>query len=50
MIDVTNAPYAAPVLRVFLGSLFLPHVSVKLFVFKPAGTAQYLSARGLRGR
>ena len=47
MIDVRTAPYAATVLRVALGLLFLIHAGLKLFVFTPAGTAQYFGSLGL---
>ncbi len=47
MIDPVTAPYAALVLRVCLGILFLAHVSLKIFVFKPAGTAGYFASLGL---
>ncbi|MES2361375.1 MAG: DoxX family protein [Pseudomonadota bacterium] len=49
MIDAYTAPYAVLILRVSLGILFLAHGSVKLFVFKPAGAAQYFSSLGLPG-
>ncbi len=49
MIDPVTAPYAALVLRVSLGILFLAHVSLKIFVFKPAGTAGYFASLGLPG-
>jgi putative oxidoreductase len=35
--------------RVALGILFLAHVSVKIFIFKPAGTAGYFRSLGLPG-
>ena len=47
MIDVRTAPYAALLLRVALGSLFLAHAALKLFVFTPAGTAQFFASVGL---
>ncbi|HWK43941.1 MAG TPA: DoxX family protein [Stellaceae bacterium] len=47
MIDHRTAPYAALLLRVTLGLLFLIHFSVKLFVFTPAGTAQFFGSLGL---
>jgi len=49
MIDLVTAPYAAFILRVSLGILFLAHVSLKIFVFKPAGTAGYFVSLGLPG-
>jgi putative oxidoreductase len=47
MSDTRTAPYAALLLRVSLGALFLAHASLKLFVFTPAGTAQYFGSVGL---
>ena len=47
MIDARTAPYAALVLRVTLGALFLAHAGLKLFVFTPAGTAQFFGSLGL---
>jgi putative oxidoreductase len=49
MIDTRTAPYAALVLRVTLGALFLAHAGLKLFVFTPAGTAQFFGSLGLPG-
>lgn len=47
MIDTRTAPYAACALRVTLGLLFLVHAGLKLFVFTPAGTAQFFASLGL---
>jgi len=47
MIDPRTAPYAALLLRVSLGALFLAHAGLKLFVFTPAGTAQFFGSVGL---
>ncbi|MEO1192240.1 MAG: DoxX family protein [Pseudomonadota bacterium] len=47
MTDEKLAPYAALVLRVSLGTLFLAHAGLKLFVFTPAGTAAYFAGLGL---
>jgi putative oxidoreductase len=47
MIDARTAPYAALLLRVTLGALFLAHAALKLFVFTPAGTAHFFSSVGL---
>lgn len=47
MIDTRTAPYAALILRVTLGLLFLAHAGLKLFVFTPAGTAQFFGSLGL---
>jgi len=42
-------PYAALLLRVSLGVLFLAHAWVKFAVFTPAGTAKYFESLGLPG-
>ncbi|MGO4573774.1 DoxX family protein [Microvirga sp. 2TAF3] len=47
MIDTRTAPYAALVLRIALGILFLAHAGLKIFVFTPAGTAQFFGSLGL---
>ena len=47
MIDPRTAPYAALLLRITLGGLFLAHAALKLFVFTPAGTAQFFASLGL---
>lgn len=39
MTDLRTAPYAALLLRISLGIMFLAHASVKLFIFTPGGTA-----------
>lgn len=49
MIDARTAPYAGLLLRLALGGLFLAHASLKLFVFTPAGTAQFFASVGLPG-
>jgi len=46
MIDSRTSPYAALVLRVTLGALFVAHASLKLFVFTPAGTAKFFGSLG----
>ena len=43
------APYAATLLRLALGVLFLVHALTKLLVFTPAGTAAYFQSLGLPG-
>ena len=45
----SNADYAATVLRIAMGVLFLIHGGLKLFVFTPAGTAGYFVSLGLPG-
>ena len=47
MIESRTAPYAALLLRVTLGVLFLVHWSLKMFVFTPAGTAGFFASLGL---
>jgi len=47
MIDNRTAPYAALLLRVSLGILFLAHAGLKIFVFTPAGTAGFFGSLGL---
>lgn len=49
MIDTRTAPYAALILRVTLGLLFLAHAGLKIFVFTPAGTAGFFGSLGLPG-
>ncbi len=45
----SNARYAALILRVAMGGLFLAHVWLKIAVFTPAGTAGYFVSLGLPG-
>ena len=47
MIDTRTAPWAALVLRVSLGVLFLAHWALKMFVFTPAGTVGFFASLGL---
>ena len=48
MIDTRTAPYAALLLRVALGVMFVAHsVWLKLFVFTLPGTAQFFGSLGL---
>lgn len=49
MIDPRTAPYGLTLLRAALGILFLAHAGLKLFVFTPAGTAQFFGSLGLPG-
>lgn len=42
-----TAPYAALVLRLSLGVMYLAHGLLKLIVFTPAGTAGYFGSLGL---
>lgn len=46
MIDARTAPYAAFLLRLSLGVMWLSHALLKLFVFTPAGFAGYLGSLG----
>ncbi len=47
MTDPRTAPYAAFILRISFGLMFLAHAGVKLFVFTPAGTAGFFGQLGL---
>lgn len=49
MIDSRTAPYAALLLRVSLGTMFVAHALLKLFVFTLPGTAQFFQSLGLPG-
>lgn len=49
MIDTRLAPYGAFLLRAISGIFFLAHAGLKLFVFTPAGTAQFFQSVGLPG-
>jgi putative oxidoreductase len=49
VIDPGTAPWAALILRVALGLLFLAHGLLKLLVFKPAGAYGYFRSLGLPG-
>ncbi len=49
MIDTRTAPYAVLVLLLTLGTLFLAHAGLKIFVFTPAGTAGFFGSLGLPG-
>jgi putative oxidoreductase len=40
---------AALILRLALGLMYLAHGATKLFIFTPAGTAQYFSSLGVPG-
>ena len=47
MIDNRTAPYGVFILRVALALLFFAHAGLKIFVFTPAGTAQFFGSIGL---
>src|ERR1700674_1552832 len=49
MTDNRTAPYAAFLLRLALGIMFLAHGLTKLFVFTPAGTAKFFASVGFAG-
>lgn len=49
MIDNRTAPYAAFVLRLALGIMFVAHGLTKLFLFTPAGTAKFFESVGFAG-
>lgn len=49
MIDSRTAPYAAFVLRVALGVMFIAHALLKYYVFTLPGTAQFFASIGLPG-
>jgi putative oxidoreductase len=49
MIDKTTAPYAALVLRLTLGIMFIAHGLLKVFVFTLPGTVQFFESVGLPG-
>lgn len=49
MIDNRTAPYAALVLRIALGMVFIAHSLLKLIVFTLPGTAEFFAAHGFPG-
>lgn len=49
MIESRTAPYAALVLRLSLGLMFVAHALLKLFVFTLPGTVQFFQSLGLPG-
>jgi putative oxidoreductase len=49
MIDNVTAPFAALLLRLSLGVMFVAHALLKIVVFTPAGTAQFFTSLGLPG-
>jgi putative oxidoreductase len=49
MIDSRTAPYAAVVLRVALGVMFIAHALLKYYVFTLPGTVQFFQSIGLPG-
>jgi len=49
MIDTRTAPYAAFVLRLALGLMFISHALLKYYVFTLPGTVQFFQSLGLPG-
>jgi len=49
MIDNRTAPYAAFLLRIALGSMFIAHALLKLLVFTLPGTVSFFESVGLPG-
>ena len=49
MNDARNTATAALLLRLSLGTMFVAHALLKIFVFTPAGTAQFFESLGLPG-
>lgn len=49
MIDARTAPYAALVLRIALGVMFIAHALLKYYVFTLPGTVKFFDSIGLPG-
>jgi len=49
MLDARFAPHGAAVLRISLGTMWIAHALLKLFVFTLPGTAQFFASIGLPG-
>ncbi len=47
--NTTNHHYAALVLRVALGTMFIAHALLKILVFTPSGTAGFFASLGVPG-
>ena len=47
MIKQSTAPYAALILRLSLGTMFLAHAALKVFVFTIPGTVGYFASLGM---
>lgn len=47
MMDTRTAPYAALLLRLSLGLMFVAHGLLKVLVFTPAGTVGYFASLGI---
>lgn len=48
-LDTRTGPYAALVLRLALGAVFVAHAMLKLLVFTLPGTAEFFSVHGFPG-
>jgi len=49
MTTQTTTPYAALVLRIGLGTMFIAHALLKIFVFTPEGTVDFFASLGVPG-
>jgi len=49
MTTQTTTPYAALILRVALGTIFIAHALLKIFVFTPEGTVGFFASLGVPG-
>lgn len=49
MIDNKTAPFAALIIRISLGTMFLAHALLKIMVFTPAGAVGYFESLGVPG-
>ena len=49
MIDLATAPYAATILRLCLGAMFIAHAMLKWRVFTIPGTVKFFQSLGLPG-
>jgi len=49
MINTQTAPFAAFLLRISLGSMFIAHALLKIIVFTPAGTVGFFASLGVPG-
>jgi len=49
MTTQTTTPYAALVLRLGLGTMFIAHALLKIFVFTPEGTVGFFGSLGIPG-
>jgi len=49
MTNQTNAAYAALILRLALGTMFIAHALLKILVFTPAGSVGFFASLGVPG-